>query len=392
MKKENLTNLRRYIPIVSLLMVNLVCSASQSLSQTILSAPSSGSNLEILSTKQKNTETWLRTFAFPISDFYFLKPVNGEKSAPSANNIYVLLDSTSNVNELRSFTTGEMLYEGCKFTQDKSGIYFEGNLHGNTCEKSIQEKIKKRKVSLPNCTFETNDKYNSTKAYFYDKKTSKVVCLYRQIVNTNNKSVTDAQNELINFKLAEVFPSHKNDFGGLLNAYFQSAPYLSSDAGIDKARDCIGYPYGVGAVGQSNSSELVKLSDPNLIWSFLYLIKSPRKFKCSDVIFQIDAAVKTGPRLNDGTVIVYGVVSALRVYLKDGSTQADSHLIKAIPIHEFIEKMQADGGNGCVRGDEPCKWIGDYDYTKVVGDPIYYGKYWYQGFNNAVNRMFFKRN
>ena len=389
MKKENLTNLRRYIPIVSLLMINLVCSASQSLSQTILSVPSSGSNLEILSTKQKNTEAWLRTFAFPISDFYFLKPVNGEKSAPSANNIYVLLDSTGNVNELRSFATGELLYQGCKFTQDKNGIYFVENALGNRCEKSIQKKVKKGMIKLPSCAFETNDKFSTTKAYFYDKKTSKVSCLYRQIVNTNNKSVTDAQNELINFKLAEVFPSHKNDFGGLLNAYFQSAPYLSSDAGIDKARNCIGYPDGVGAVGQSAPSDLVKLSDPNLIWSFLYLIKFPRKFKCSDVAFQIDAAVKSGPRLNDGTAIVYGVVSALRVDLKDGTSQASSGLVKAIPIYEFIEKMQADGGNGCVRGDEPCKWIGHYDYTKVVGDPIYYGKYWYQGFNNAVNRLFF---
>lgn len=102
----------------------------------------------------------------------------------------------------------------------------------------------------------------------------------------------------------------------------------------------------VGAVQSTSIYHII----PPPIWQKQYLIKTDGFRYCWNAWRLIDEPEKLGINLNDGTVLLRGNISILRVRIKDGSTAAPATLVKTLDATLVRQMLDRYGAQEC-QGD-----------------------------------------
>lgn len=102
-------------------------------------------------------------------------------------------------------------------------------------------------------------------------------------------------------------------------------------------------------VGQEEQYEYKYYLD-QATWQKQYLIKTNGFRYCWNAWRLIDEPENLGPVLNDGTALMWGKISALRVNLEDGSTKAPISQVKVIDAASVRQLLDQYGAQEC-RGD-----------------------------------------
>lgn len=86
------------------------------------------------------------------------------------------------------------------------------------------------------------------------------------------------------------------------------------------------------------------------MWQRQYLIKTKGFRYCRNAWCLIDEPARLGPILNDGTALMWGTVSAMRVRLEDGSTNALTSQVKVVDAVNIRRLLDQHGAQNC-QGD-----------------------------------------
>jgi len=322
------------------------------------------------------------------------------------DDVYVLLGVPTQ-RQLVSYATNRKLGAGCAFLREGQEIF---DLHDEPCDPLMKRKIQSNAIHLPQCAPTSALPRASTSLYFVFRDTNKGICLY-VLPKTSAWSESNEKLGETAFALQATQPFwiwsgavNAKAEGGLLNYFFPSAPYLYFNDFVERGRQCIGYPTaiaGLSAKAQLGEAD-EEINGQRVLWSYQYLVKTPHGFMCGDVHYRVDSISRVEGHLSDGTALVAGQRSVLRLRVTDGSTTASPRVVKRVSPRAFVEQLQADGSPACLQDSEivQCKWLaqqGWYSYRDTLGAGPEadnraaqdYGKYWLQGFDRAIQRIFF---
>ena len=103
-------------------------------------------------------------------------------------------------------------------------------------------------------------------------------------------------------------------------------------------------------------------------WQKQYLIKTTGfRYYCWNAWRLIDEPLELGPILSDGTMLMWGEVSVLRVRLDDGSTSAPSSTVKVFDAMEIRRLLDRYGAQEC-KGESIA--AGDCQLTTMPNNPL----------------------
>lgn len=102
------------------------------------------------------------------------------------------------------------------------------------------------------------------------------------------------------------------------------------------------------AADQEERDEYFFLGHP--MWQRQYLIKTKGFRYCWNAWCLIDEPTRHGPMLNDGTALMWGTVSVLRVRLEDGGTNAPTSQVKVSDAVSIRRLLDQHGAQNC-KGD-----------------------------------------
>lgn len=354
------------------------------------------------SSERKVDDPWLYTFRKPIGEFYLLKPIEDYSTGLTTGDIYVeIIDLQKNQSELVNIKTKQTLGIGCFLSPNSED---ESSLHSK-CKKKFHALVLKNQVQLPDCNLRqiAGSSKNYEPIYFVSQSKLRISCVYGQthVVTSNRIPDPTTKSKLT---LREIYPLwEKAQYvsGPLTHFFFPNAPFWQANEYEKNARYCNQYPSTIGAFTGS-SAFVTALANPllvnsNLNWAYVYLVKNTASYTCSDTRYSIDLLTKIVEfPLSDGTALIFGNRNILRINLNDGATKAQKNKFKRVEPRNFIKIVRADGADGCAtEGNQaPCKWLnqqGWYKYSQLREDTAheYYGKFWFQGFDQAISRIFF---
>lgn len=183
----------------------------------------------------------------------------------------------------------------------------------------------------------------------------------------------------------------------LLGHYFASAPAWQDVHDVrERARACINHL--VGTAGHEVPPQSGVGTGANVskaAWTRQYLVKVTKAFSCGDTKYGVDVTSRLLGFLPDGTFLLAGARAVLRVTASDGSTHAPVTVVRAINLDHYIDALRRDGGPSCTEAQPgwACKWVkigqGIRGRQPSAAAEQAYGKYWFQGFNHAIGRLFF---
>lgn len=361
-----------------------------------------------------NTDVWLQRFNTQIGSAYLLKPLSGFQGGPTTEDVYIeLVDWKKRQSELVAFQNKKSLGIGCFVARNLEN---EAPQH-KLCQKQAHRNIDLNQLQLPECRLDINPKssYRLGAKYFVSNRGTQAICIYAAPTQVDQDLSKESRTNPIHLMVMSIEPiweddqregSRPNSSVGLLAYFFPSAPIAQlSRIGLNGARNCYDFPHSLGAFATDNanieSAKIPALRHPDLRWSYLYLVGLEKRIACGDAHYDID--VLNSPLvygLADNTMLIRGQRSVLRVRVSDGSTDASVQLVKRVPSRTFIETMQTDGGMGCQSDQEKprCKWLVQqdwYTYEKRYPDgsagELFHSKFWFQGFDQAIKRIFFKQ-
>lgn len=131
-------------------------------------------------------------------------------------------------------------------------------------------------------------------------------------------------------------------------------------------------------------------------WQKQYLIRTGGfRYHCWNASRVIDQPEDVGAWLNDGTALLVGGASVLRIRLADGSTDASASLVRVFDASVVSEVVQLAGGESCPEPECPLATLGGYqaDWDRTTGarrrtnTPLYYRSV-IQGIDKVLLRHF----
>jgi len=353
---------------------------------------------------------WLRTFNDPIGEAYILKPLSAFGTGPAISDVYIeVIHTKRGVSELVSFEDGLVLGVGCFINSDRD----QERPQHIACQKQAHKNIAQKKLTLPECHLDKDEGgYPRTATYFITHQGTRAACIYKMPAQSDDQDIKSNHRGTDDLLIIKIQPIWKDDQleknrpnnTGLLNHFFSTAPISQlSRIGQNGARDCHRLPdslsaFAAGATSTVYASDIPFLRRQDLLWSYFYLVRSKKRIACADLSYDVDILnVPIAYGLSGGTILIRGQRHVLRIDVSTGNSLALSTLVKRISSQTFIETMQTDGQEGCRDEREvmPCKWLvqqGWYNY--VMRNPggnageLYYSKYWFQGFDNAIKSIF----
>ena len=371
---------------------------------------------------------WLRTFSVPIGEAYILRPLSAFESGPAISEVYIeTIYNKRGVSELVSFQDGKVLGAGCFINIDRG----EERPQHLVCQKQAHRNIALRKLMLTDCHLDKDENgYPRNAIYFVARNGTQATCAFRMPTLLGEGALKHQKNFIRDLLVTMIQPMWKVDQQpevnldntGLLAYLFPGAPIQQLDKlGLNGARNCFGLPnvlaayaaesksvsYGIRTPSKNeNLSEIYIPKVPDLTrsdmrWSYFYLALTKKPIVCVDAKYDIDILNKPiADGLGDNTMLIRGQRTVLRINVSDGSSKAESTLVKRVGAREFIETMQTDYGDACRTYDEknPCKWHvqqGLYErarrYPSADFGELEYSRFWFQGFDQAVKRVYFSK-
>lgn len=352
-------------------------------------------------------EIWMRQFNNQIHAVYLLMHPSSFDKNLTSNDLYVETKPQNlKYSELISYKNGASLGRGCIVSVESSNIE---NL-GESCDKSTMNQLTRQKLKLPNCPTTRNTKNNQTvpQKYFINIPKNVASCIYGYETFPNFKNVDESSLIAKTPVLAGLPPKSEiigYQSGPVTNLFFPSAPYWTADEGYKNALACNPYPISIFAfeVAQAIPLDSIKypLTSPYLLWGSMYISRIKKAYACSDGYYNIDLIIRpVNLSFADDTMLILGNRTALRIRVRDGSTEAPTTIVVKLIPGDFVETLTKDGGENCLRNDllKLCKWLSQevQDNTKTLKSPkstspdVNYTKSWYQGFDHAIQRIYFK--
>jgi hypothetical protein len=357
-------------------------------------------------------DVWMRTFSMKVGNAYVINPPQNFEQMPAAGDIYIeLVSLEKNRSELISFQTKKTLGQGCFININPAR---EIPQHSR-CQEQAHRKIKLKNLRLPECPVGINRSSAANAGYFVSDQATRAVCVYDLFTAHSERSIKELHTYSSNLFVEPIAPLwtqeqfaniQRNNIG-LLASIFPSAPIAQlNKIGLNGSRNCLGLPYGLAAFpsgkkSNSNNAEIPTLSNSVVRWTYVYLVRTEKQVYCADARYEVDVVNQPlVQQLTDGTMLIKGQNNVLRIRIKDGSVDADSRLAKRVASREFIEILQRDGGASCESQNSSarCKWLeqqGWYKYkiqhANENVDELMYSKFWFQGFDHAIKRMFFNK-
>ena len=182
-----------------------------------------------------------------------------------------------------------------------------------------------------------------------------------------------------------------------LNELFASAPAWTPADAATAAVACQRPAQAIGAYSSTDfwkdteKPGVTELSAPHLVWSGKYLVKMPQPFACGAAHYRIDHVGTVLGMLPDGTVLLGGQGTVLRVRLRDGSTEAPRELLRRVAPRAYIEALLQAGGKGCVDNKSPCSWLAGKGQRAAGELESDYAVRWFEGLDRTVAQLFFAR-
>ncbi len=171
-----------------------------------------------------------------------------------------------------------------------------------------------------------------------------------------------------------------------LSALFQSAPWHNAMKDF-QVRPCHRYADVVGAL--ADGSPIVAADDSEVRWAWYYFVALPGPRQCREERVRVDLVNSVLAQFADGTLLLHGQWSVLRVSAFDGSAREDARLRK-VGRREFVDAMTKDGGTACTADASEkmrCRW----DVAGPRGEAKAPMLGWFRGFEQGVRRVFFSR-
>lgn len=358
-----------------------------------------------------SASAWLRQFPVYVGGTaYAPKNQDNAESGFSAEDVLISLSSPGSHcrTQLVRFSNGSEFGTGFVVSFEKSDLHRNQPRtdYGQQCDLEAKAAVRAVTAAWPECD---DNRKNEEVRYLVQKGARAPTCLFvipdRLLVNR-----LPAVGSPPSIDVGFAYPTRIRELDSLADV-FLSAPWPRSmaDAGF---RPCNSYVTSTAGYARRdsgrdpNSIESARnLAHPALRWAFYYFVKLEVGRRCGDgVRYRIDPVDTVLAYLSDGTVLLKGRQSVLRVRLEDGISLANAQVQRVEP-ERFIDDMRSDGGKDCVEsgasyGEERCKWLlsqGWYAYFasqqkspkwNPEKDTTYYKK-WYQGFDAAVEKIFF---
>lgn len=181
-----------------------------------------------------------------------------------------------------------------------------------------------------------------------------------------------------------------------LHDLFRTAPAWS---GSDRAIATVACQHVTTAVAAYATRDYMKdlqgagrraeLTSPDLVWSWKYLARPQRAIRCGAARYTVDHVATPMGLLPDGTVLLYGRATVLRVRLSDGSTDAPASVLQRVAPRSYIEQVLAAAGSGCRDGHSPCPWT-DAPGARTRDAEAGHALRWFEGLDRTVQRIFFR--
>jgi len=242
---------------------------------------------------------------------------------------------------------------GCWTHTGRSNILaHSNNISGFDCASILKQALKKLPDQIDLCR-QYDKKFRGSHVSFIFKDISQIKCL---IVPTSvREQATTSANTIKAHKLSYKIPSYLELHTNRLfdcRSYGTHLAYHS--AFLNKNIRFFRYP--------------LLLDDKTIVWEHKYLIKTTGFTYCWGAKRYIDEPERKYFQLNDGTVLLFGQISQLRVRLKDGSTDAPKHLVKIFKPEVIQKLINENGGEECT--GEALSALGHCALAVKAGSPI----------------------
>lgn len=278
-------------------------------------------------------EPWVRVYSHGVVGVALPIDIVEGNTTISANDVLVALTAQPNKKishnytwdgsslKLVSFSTNKTLYKGCAFFTDKHAMKL---INSAECKALYTKAYKKYKSRFEACA-----KYQHYPRLF---------------VSHDMKSTQCINNALVRSMQFPVSPSVKPYTALSIGMIDQTQPtsYLNLDT--NKLFKC--QVYGSPVRYWVSSMDYFQLQE-EVAWQKQYLIKTDGFHYCWDSWRKIDEPEYPALDLHDGTVLLQGTSSVLRVRMADGTTDAPASIVQVRDPLELRKVLDRHGAQEC---------------------------------------------
>lgn len=279
-------------------------------------------------------EPWVRVYSHGVAGIFLPVDLAESNTIIFPNEVLVALTMQPNKNishdytwdgsslKLVSFGTNKTLYKGCAFFTDKHAMKL---INSAECKALYTKAYKKYKSRFEAC--------------------SKYQHYPRLFVSYDMKSTQCINNALVRFMQFPVSPSDKPYTALSIGMIDDTQPtsYLKLDT--NKLFNC--KTYGSPVRYWASSMDYFQLQE-EVAWQKQYLIKTNGFHYCWDSWRKIDEPEKPTLDLRDGTVLLQGTSSVLRVRIADGTTDAPASVVQVKNPLELRKVLDSHGAQECM--------------------------------------------
>lgn len=322
-------------------------------------------------------DDWVRVYHHQVLDIYTIADTSKNQEFPlSLNEVIVVLNPQINNKDeiyntkdrfspviLSNFQTKVQSKKGCIYGTHSD--FLDGKYNIDGCE--IVQRRKNIDEDYTKCRQIGRSNY-----FFVALDLSETLCLHKdnlvesahKWISPSSKPETKILNKVdVTFEYKKTkykdSPKFYQDIGDI-QAYFNvqnNKLFSCSGYGVPVSRLEIEVPetyVDYELPRDEKGNYVIQIHDQKALWQKQYLIRTEGFRYCWDSWRIIDEPKQIGLNLRDGTLLLQGNSSVIRIRYEDGSTQASPSIVQLQDAKTMREKLNEYGAQNCTNVSEGC--------------------------------------
>ena len=326
---------------------------------------------------EPTNDDWVRVYDHQVLDIYTIADISSNNESPMPlNKVIVVLDSQMNSKAgtyntkdrfspviLSNFQTKAQSKKGCIYGTYSD--FLDGKYNIDGCE--IVQRTKNIDEDYTKCR-----QINRSNYFFVALDLSETLCLHKdnlvesayKWISPSSKQETKILNKVdVTFEYKKTkykdSPKFYQDIGDI-QAYFNvqnNKLFSCSGYGVPVSRLEIEVPKNYvdyELPRDEKGNYVIQIHDQKALWQKQYLIRTEGFRYCWDSWRIIDEPKQIGLNLRDGTLLLQGNSSVIRIRYEDGTTQAFPSIVQVQDAKTMREKLNEYGAQNCTNVSEGC--------------------------------------